>query len=72
MDTKDATLLHYYMKGFNDELCGTSSAVPIDVEITRAYELGAEHALIGDDVRSVDYQSNEEILKQIKNGNSKS
>ena len=67
MDTKDEVLLDYYVKGFHDELWGTSRAVPIDVEITTAYDLGCLHAIVGDDVRSVDYLSNEEILKQIKN-----
>ena len=32
----------------------------------KAYNLGWDHFIIGDDVRSVDYLSKEEILKQIK------
>lgn len=63
----DKSLLEWYMKGFNDELKGTSSTVS-DHEIeNRAYGLGALHAVVGDDVRSVDYLSDEEILKLIKN-----
>ena len=69
---EEVELLDYYIKGFQDELWGTTTTIPEDHLITKAYELGAAHAIIGDDVRSVDYLSNEEILKQIKNGNSKS
>jgi hypothetical protein len=62
----DEELLTCYMKGFKDELYGTSTEV-YDVELkNRAYRLGAQHAIIGDDVRSVDYLTNEEILKMIK------
>ena len=33
------------------------------------YELGRDHAIIGDDIRSVDYLTNEEILSRIKLAN---
>jgi hypothetical protein len=61
---KDKELLKWYMKGFNDELWGTSSIVPDDKK--RAYSIGASDAIIGDDVMSNDERSNEEILKEIK------
>jgi high-affinity nickel permease len=32
-----------------------------------AYKLGAEHAIIGDDVSSIDNLSNDDIIKMIKN-----
>ena len=58
-------LLLYYNKGFHDELHGTSTVMPDDELVKKAYAIGAAHALIGDDVRSVDYLTNEEILKLI-------
>lgn len=61
---KDRELLKWYMKGFNDELRGTSSVVPDDMK--RAYSIGASDAIIGDEVSSNDERSNEDILKQIK------
>lgn len=61
----DQEILEWYMKGFNDELKGTTSTVPEGIA-SKAYGLGANHAEIGDDVRSVDYLSNEEILKLIR------
>ena len=62
---EDETLLEYYQKGFRDELNGTSSTVQ-DGILLKAYSLGVLHAMVGDDVRSVDYLTNEEILKQIR------
>ena len=53
------------MKGFRDELDG-STGTPPDGLGTSAYKLGALHAVIGDDVKSVDYLSDEEIVKMIK------
>ena len=64
----DDTLLEYYMKGFRDELNGTSSTVQ-DGILLKSYQLGVIHAMVGDDVRSVDYLTNEEILTMIKNEN---
>ena len=60
-------LLEWYMKGFHDELWGTSTIISEDQKENVAYNLGSSHAMIGDDVRSVDYLSNEEILLMIEN-----
>lgn len=68
MDNKDKELLEIYLKGFNDELYEKYFNIYSDSLKARAYELGKDHAIIGDDVRSVDYLSNEEILNLIKNG----
>lgn len=58
-DYKD-NLLKWYMKGFNDELRGTST-VESDNRIDMvAYHLGAQHAITGDDL------SNEEIIDMIE------
>lgn len=62
----DSDILKYYMKGFNDELNGTLSIVDDDIAL-HSYKLGALHAIIGDDVRYVDYLSAEQILDIIKN-----
>jgi len=59
-------LLKWYMKGFNDELRGTST-VESDNKIDMvAYDLGAQHAIIGDDVSSIDNLSDEEIISMIE------
>ena len=63
---RDASLIKCYHKGFSDELDGSSSIVSDDDVENNAYKLGALHAIVGDDVRSVDYLSDEEILKLIK------
>lgn len=64
-------LLDVYKKGFSDELKGVFDGAwhqMDNIRIIRAYNLGISHALIGDDVRLVDYLSDEEILKMIRNG----
>jgi len=64
-DYKDH-LLKWYMKGFNDERRGTST-VESDNRIDMvAYHLGAQHAIISDDVSSIDKLSNEEIIDVIE------
>lgn len=65
MDKIETELLYYYFRGWKDELYGSSFIVPEDVLITKAYNMGANHTLLGDEVRSVDYLSDEVILKQI-------
>jgi hypothetical protein len=62
----DEELFGCYMHGFMDEL-DNNSDYEFDLPIkNRAYNLGRGDGLIGDDVRSVDYQTNEEILKRIR------
>ena len=62
----DEELLGCYMHGFMDEL-DNNLDYEFDLPIkNRAYNMGRSHALIGDDVRSVDYLSNDEIIKQIR------
>jgi hypothetical protein len=59
-------LLKWYMKGFNDELRGTTT-IESDNKIDMvAYNLGAQHAIIGDDVSSIDNLSDEEIIDMIE------
>ena len=65
MNKQDKILLKlFYNLGFSHELCGQN---PIDdKQLKIAYNLGRLDAQVGDDVRSVDYQTDEEILKRIK------
>ena len=65
MEKIETELLYYYFRGWKDELYGSSSVVPEDVLITKAYNMGANHAILGDEVKNVDYLSDEEILKMI-------
>jgi hypothetical protein len=67
MQPKDEFLLDLYMVGFEDELRSNPKVEYADTLHERAYQLGRIDALIGDDVRSVDYQTNEEILHRIYN-----
>ena len=60
----DKILLETYMLGFSDELEGETREFE-DSMLMRAYELGRIDAFVGDDVRSVDYQSDEHLLKRI-------
>lgn len=65
----DESLLEYYMKGFKDELRGTSSTESDNALENRAYMLGSMDAITGDDVSSLDFKNDKEILKIIKNYN---
>ncbi len=66
--TTDKELIQWYLKGWEDEMDGSYSVVPSDTLITKAYIIGANHAVLGDEVRSFDNLTEEEILKIIKNG----
>jgi hypothetical protein len=52
------------MLGFSDELEGETREFE-DSMLMRAYELGRIDAFVGEDVRSIDYQSDEHLLKRI-------
>jgi hypothetical protein len=69
MDKQDKILLETYMWGFNDELDGKMKMWTPNPLLLRAYNLGRQDAIVGDDVRSMDYQTNEEILNKIRNQN---
>jgi hypothetical protein len=66
MSEMDKILLDIYMEGFSDELDGKKERNYKAHYEMRAYNLGRLDALVGDDCRSVDYQSNEQILEKIK------
>lgn len=66
-DNKRENVIEIYLQGFEDELQNKPMReynYPID---NRAYQLGRIDALIGDDVRSVDYQNVDHLLKRIYN-----
>lgn len=69
MNKEDKVLLETYKQGFNDELYGRTKMWNPNPLLLHAYNLGREDAIIGDDVRSVDYQTNEEIINRIRNQN---
>jgi len=61
----DEQMLKLYMEGFNDELNGTAQS-NVKHLMFKQYRIGADHALLGDDNRNLDYLSNEEILNLIR------
>jgi len=63
----DKSLLESYMRGFADELKGTSNIISENEIENNAYQLGATDAIIGDDLSTWDNQTDEEILTRIKN-----
>lgn len=68
MIDSDQDLLRIYMQGFNDCLANKHDHSTSTSSLEKqAYRLGWEHAIIGDDIRSVDYLSNQEILDLIHN-----
>lgn len=65
----DDELMGCYMHGFMDELDNNQDydfGSPIK---NKAYNMGRGHALVGDDCRSVDYLSKEEIINMIRKPN---
>ncbi len=62
----DKTILETYMCGYNNELDVKERISDLSPLLLKAYDLGALHAIVGDDVRSVDYLSDEKILDMIK------
>ena len=58
-EVSDETLLEFYNKGFSDELKGESL-------ILKAYLRGQLDAIAGDDVPSIDAQTEEDIIKKIR------
>jgi len=63
----DESLLEYYMKGFKDELRGTSSTESDNALENRAYMFGALDAMTEDGGIYPGCESDEKILYKIKN-----
>lgn len=67
MTNKD--LLEIYKEGFIDELDNKFDSRRVNKNLDgKAYNLGSFHAMIGDEFKSFDYLSDEQILKIIKDG----
>ena len=62
----DEHLLFAYMLGFNDELDSMSEKIYANHIVQRAYNIGRSDALIGDDISSIDNQTNEEVISRIR------
>lgn len=58
-------LLRIYMEGFKHELDGEIVHTYNNDLMNSAYRLGREHAIMGDDIRSVDYLTGDEIIDRI-------
>jgi hypothetical protein len=67
MTKEDKEILTWYFYGFNDSLKGSKNRES-DTEINNAaYKVGFMHARLGDDMPTIDYMTDEETLKIIKN-----
>lgn len=62
----DSEILKIYHQGWNDELDGDFKNEFKEPLLIRAYNNGRIDSIVGDDISSVDFQSNEEIIKSIK------
>ena len=69
MNEEDKILLETYMWGFIDELDDRTRMCNPNPLLLRAYNLGRDDAIIGDDVPSSDLQTNEQILNRIRKPN---
>ena len=62
MNKLDKILLDVYLLGFSDEL----DEINNEKYIKEAYFLGRTHAIVGDDISTIDLQTDDQILNQIK------
>lgn len=61
-----SNLTNWYMKGYNDELNGTSSLESDDIMENRAYKVGAIDAEFGDTHKYVMAKTENDIIYSIK------
>ena len=65
----DKKLLKIYIEGFIDELLHNFDNRRLNNNLDgKAYNLGSFHAMVGDESKSFDSLSDEQILKIIRNG----
>ena len=67
MKNIDKKLLRTYMIGFEDELSSANKKIMKNYLQQKAYNLGRLDALVGDDINSLDYKTDLEILEKIYN-----
>ena len=65
MNKQDIELLEVYLRGFNDELYDNDYCNNLLELHLRAYNLGQDDFILGDDNPLVDAQTDEEILNKI-------
>ena len=66
---KDNEIIKLYLEGWHDEADGIKPKDWFKNDLSKkAYMVGRADYLIGDDVSSSDLQTEEEIVKRIKNG----
>lgn len=65
----DTELLQAYHQGWQNELHGITHIRHPTCLLQKAYNYGCMDALLGDDVQGIDYQTDEEILNNIKQNN---
>jgi hypothetical protein len=58
-------ILEAYRKGWND-CFGDKPNYPDDTMLKHAYEIGWADYILGDDVSSIDLQTNKEIVNKIR------
>lgn len=66
MTQQDKELLKWYYLGFHHELGGKAKTPPEDQILNVAYGLGVVHAIIGDDIPSIDYLTDKQTIELIK------
>lgn len=69
MSEEDNKLLKIYMKGWNDELDGVFNQQQKTKLFIRAYSVGGIDAIAGDECESIDLQTNNEIIANIREFN---
>lgn len=62
----DSKLLEIYRFGFEDELEGLPNITYMNPVLQKAYSLGRLDAMAGDDLKSIDSQTDEQLLALIK------
>lgn len=65
LDLSEETLLNLYLKGFNDCLDNKINFNNLHGLQLKAYKLGKDNAILGDDLSHIDNLTNEEILDKI-------
>lgn len=65
----DDELLKYYRMGWNQRADNKKRKKFNNELIQNAYDVGWLDFILGDDIRELDYQTDEERLKNIKNKN---
>lgn len=66
MKKEDKLLLKVYMQGLSDESNELAEIGYSDLLSQKAYNLGRKDYIVGDELKSLDHQTDETILTRIK------